>query len=84
MWIARDKDGRLRLFYGLEPIKGETSWIDTEGQNMELPYYILPEIKWEDDISADVIVRNAEDRKSDEEFDEAFERFSTALLKSLP
>lgn len=84
MWIARDRDGRLRLFYESEPTKGETYWIDIEGQNIELPRYILPEIKWEDDLPARILVRDSEDRKLDDAFDEAITELTNALLKHDP
>lgn len=80
MWIARNKNHELRLFYGSEePVRGEISWIDAKEQSIKLPDHLLPEIKWEDDAPAYIALVYAADR----EFDEAFNKFLEGIVNDI-
>lgn len=48
MWVARDKDGDLYLFT-LRPSKRERIWINPKSEFIEVPSYLFPEVKWEDE-----------------------------------
>ena len=57
MWVARDKDGTLRLFIKVKPCRNcdcaenEHRWITDEDMTYEciLEQYMFPELTWEDD-----------------------------------
>ena len=47
MWIARDEDGLLYLFFKKKPQKGKTYW-DQNDDWIEIDNHLFPEIKWSD------------------------------------
>lgn len=50
MWLARDENGGLYLYYGYEePYKGKTHWDDLTSDYLELDKDMFPEVKWSDD-----------------------------------
>ena len=49
MWLARDENGDLYLYYGYEkPYKGKTYWDAPTSDYLELDKDMLPEVKWSD------------------------------------
>lgn len=53
MWIARDSDGMLCLFYYFKPQKGKNVWIG-DVQPIILHQSMFPEIKWSDSEPTEV------------------------------
>ena len=50
MWLARDADGSLYLYYGYEePYKDKTHWDSLTSDYLELDNDMFPEVKWSDD-----------------------------------
>lgn len=49
MWLARDQNGELFVFYETKPYKDEDIgfWFN-EGEWQEVPKYWFPEVKWSD------------------------------------
>ena len=48
MWIARDEDGLLYLFYGRKPVKTVHSWYNGSRDYYEIKASLFPEVKWSD------------------------------------
>lgn len=48
MWLARDKDGLLYLFYGRKPVKTVHSWYNWSKDYYEIKSSLFPEVKWSD------------------------------------
>lgn len=55
-WLARDKNGRLYLFYFEKPTKGETIW-HTDGYCEKLITDIFPQVKWEDEEPTELTIK---------------------------
>lgn len=53
MWIARDSDGMLCLFYYFKPQKGKNVW-SGDTHPIILPQFMFPEIKWSDSEPTEV------------------------------
>ena len=49
MWIARDEDGLLYLFYGRKPVKTVHSWYNWSKDYYEIKSSLLPEVQWSDE-----------------------------------
>ena len=50
MWLARDADGSLYLYYGYEkPYKDKTHWDSLTSDYLELDKDMFPEVKWSDE-----------------------------------
>lgn len=57
MWLARDRDGLLYI-YENKPKKGLFSgWVVKCGWFSNLPSYVLPEIKWEDEEPRELVLK---------------------------
>lgn len=67
MWIARDKNGALSLFF-TKPCKIEywEIWfcVDEPDYYVELPCKLFPETKWEDEEPTEVILKVVENHES--------------------
>ena len=48
MWLARDEDELLYLFYNKKPIKSAHSWHNWSTDYLEIKNSLFPEIKWSD------------------------------------
>ena len=49
MWLVRDEEGTLCLYYGYEePYKDKTHWISLTCDWLELDNDMFPEVKWSD------------------------------------
>ena len=49
-WIARDSksaENELFLYFGSIPVRGNVTWITTNGDYVELDRELYPEITWE-------------------------------------
>ena len=49
MWLARDEDGLLYLFYGRKPVKTEHSWYNWSRDYYRIKESLFPEVKWSDE-----------------------------------
>lgn len=49
MWLARDEDGLLYLFYGRKPVKTVHSWYNWSKDYYEIKSSLFPEVQWSDD-----------------------------------
>ena len=50
MWLARDENNDLYLYYGYEePYKDKTHWDSLTSDYLELNDDMFPEVKWSDD-----------------------------------
>lgn len=58
MWLARDQNGELFVFYETKPYKDEDRgfWFN-EGEWQEVPEYWFPEVKWEDEEPRELILK---------------------------
>ena len=49
MWLVRDKDGCLFLFFGQKPYKLGNMWYSPEHHFIMLRKSSCPEVQWEDE-----------------------------------
>lgn len=58
MWIARDRNGELYVFYKTKPNKNEYRgfWYN-EGEWQEVPKHWFPEVKWSDKEPRELILK---------------------------
>lgn len=49
MWLARDEDESLYLYYGQKPVKGLCSWFNGTKDYCNIKKSLFPEVKWSDD-----------------------------------
>ena len=49
MWLARDEDESLYLYYGQKPVKGLYSWYNGTTDYCEIKKSSFPEVKWSDE-----------------------------------
>ena len=49
IWLARDKDGSLYLFFREKPQKKETLWDNQIDSWIEIDSHLFPEVKWSDE-----------------------------------
>lgn len=60
MWVARNKDRRLFLFFKEKPVKkddGEWHILGFYNRVYELDADLLPEVKWEDDEPTELYLK---------------------------
>ena len=48
MWLARDKDESLYLFFDEKPVKGMQTWYNRTAGCREIRTSLFPEVKWLD------------------------------------
>ena len=48
LWVARDQNGRLSLFFS-EPRRSMHWWFSDDNEVFELPNTTFPALKWEDE-----------------------------------
>lgn len=48
MWLARDKDESLYLFFDEKPVKGMQTWYNRTAGCREIRTSLFPEVKWSD------------------------------------
>ena len=49
VWLARDEDESLYLYYGQKPIKGLYNWFNGIIDYCNIKKSLFPEVKWSDD-----------------------------------
>ena len=49
MWLARDEDESLYLYYGQKPVKGLYCWYNGTTDYCEIKKSSFPEVQWSDD-----------------------------------
>lgn len=49
MWLARDEDESLYLYYGQKPVKGLYSWFNRTIDYCNIKKSLFPEVQWSDD-----------------------------------
>ena len=49
MWLARDKDGTLTLFFCIEPHKGNIEWWPNTDSYISIDENLFPEVQWSDE-----------------------------------
>ena len=49
MWLARDEDGLLYLFYGRKPVKTVHSWYNWSKDYYRIKSSLFPEVQWSDE-----------------------------------
>lgn len=49
MWLARDEDESLYLYYGQKPVKGLYSWYNGITGYCEIKKSSFPEVQWADE-----------------------------------
>ena len=54
IYAARDKNGKLYLYFGSEPVKGKDIWIDTDSGDYCESSDNIPSIRWEDERATEV------------------------------
>lgn len=60
-WVARDKDGLLYI-YENKPKKGLFyGWVVKCGWFSNLPSYVFPEIKWDDEEPRELVLKPIKD-----------------------
>lgn len=61
MWVARDKDGTLCLFYYEKPKRTTRSWIDSCEKYIIMDKRKFSDLKWEDEpIEVELIKKSNE------------------------
>ena len=48
MWLARDEDESLYLYYGQKPVKGLYSWFNGTIDYCNIKKSLFPEVQWSD------------------------------------
>ena len=48
MWLARDKDESLYLYYGQKPVKGLYSWFNGTTNYCNIKKSLFSEVQWSD------------------------------------
>ena len=48
MWLARDKDGLLYMFFDEKPVKGIQTWYNRTAGCRKIGTSLFPEVKWSD------------------------------------
>ena len=48
MWLARDKDELLYLFFDEKPVKGIQTWYNRTAGYCEIKKSLFPEVQWSD------------------------------------
>lgn len=49
MWLVRDKDGYLYLFFGAKPYKSGNKWYSSDNHFIMLRSRSCPEVQWTDE-----------------------------------
>ena len=49
VWLARDENESLYLYYGQKPIKGLYNWFNGTIDYCNIKKSLFPEVKWSDD-----------------------------------
>ena len=49
IWLARDEDESLYLYYGQKPVKGSYSWYNGTTGYCEIKKSSFPEVQWSDE-----------------------------------
>ena len=49
MWLARDEDESLYLYYGQKPVKGLYGWFNGTTDYCDIKKSLFPEVQWSDD-----------------------------------
>ena len=63
IWAARDKDGKLMLYFNKKPLKNQDMWYNlTDGDFCETDED-LPSVKWEDEEPTEVYFDENESHK---------------------
>ena len=46
MWLARDEDESLYLYYGQKPVKGLYGWFNGTTDYCDIKKSLFPEVQW--------------------------------------
>ena len=49
VWLARDEDESLYLYYGQKPVKGLYGWFNGTTDYCDIKKSLFPEVQWSDD-----------------------------------
>ena len=48
VWLARDEDESLYMYYGQKPVKGLYSWFNGTTDYCDIKKPLFPEVQWSD------------------------------------
>lgn len=56
LYVARNADGAIYIYESIKPLKDKAEWLPY-GLYYSLPYFVFPEVKWEDKEPRELIIK---------------------------